>query len=243
MRPLLNIVLGITLSLTMVSATSAAQMVAIYTGVVTSVTDNSGEFAGGDPTNQAFVAKFVYETAHPSRTTNAGVLDLVNGGFGTMFDSPLLAASLTVAGQTFDLTPNFGAANIFNASYHYSVSHRAEQHDIVNLLASDNVLGFGFEGNAPNYSLDDPFQTTSSLADGGIYSSGSLQLWSYDYKLNKVVRDLYVGLRPDTVSINLFSAVPEPSTWAMMIAGFGLVGGSLRRRNTVAVRPRVVGAL
>jgi hypothetical protein len=26
--------------------------------------------------------------------------------------------------------------------------------------------------------------------------------------------------------------VPEPASWAMMIAGFGLVGGSMRRRST-----------
>ncbi|WP_243453872.1 PEPxxWA-CTERM sorting domain-containing protein [Sandaracinobacteroides saxicola] len=29
--------------------------------------------------------------------------------------------------------------------------------------------------------------------------------------------------------------VPEPASWAMMIAGFGLVGGLMRRRRTVAV--------
>ena len=28
------------------------------------------------------------------------------------------------------------------------------------------------------------------------------------------------------------AAVPEPATWAMMIAGFGLVGGAMRRRST-----------
>lgn len=33
------------------------------------------------------------------------------------------------------------------------------------------------------------------------------------------------------------SAVPEPATWAMMIMGFGLVGGSMRaRRSAVRVR-------
>ena len=31
------------------------------------------------------------------------------------------------------------------------------------------------------------------------------------------------------------AAVPEPATWAMMIAGFGLVGGALRRRRVTAV--------
>jgi hypothetical protein len=29
--------------------------------------------------------------------------------------------------------------------------------------------------------------------------------------------------------------VPEPATWAMMIAGFGLVGSAMRRRRTVTV--------
>lgn len=31
--------------------------------------------------------------------------------------------------------------------------------------------------------------------------------------------------------ISLSSAVPEPATWAMMIAGFGLAGAALRRRK------------
>ncbi|GAA0487365.1 hypothetical protein GCM10009096_32800 [Parasphingorhabdus litoris] len=31
-------------------------------------------------------------------------------------------------------------------------------------------------------------------------------------------------------------AVPEPATWAMMIGGFGLVGGALRRRRKMATK-------
>nr|WP_243445723.1 PEPxxWA-CTERM sorting domain-containing protein [Polymorphobacter arshaanensis] len=30
-------------------------------------------------------------------------------------------------------------------------------------------------------------------------------------------------------------AVPEPASWAMMVAGFGLVGGALRRRSLAHV--------
>ncbi|MBI1199428.1 MAG: PEP-CTERM sorting domain-containing protein [Phenylobacterium sp.] len=33
-------------------------------------------------------------------------------------------------------------------------------------------------------------------------------------------------------------AVPEPATWALMIAGFGLAGGALRRRGAIASRAR-----
>lgn len=33
------------------------------------------------------------------------------------------------------------------------------------------------------------------------------------------------------------AAVPEPATWSMMIAGFGMVGGSLRARRKVQAKP------
>ena len=34
------------------------------------------------------------------------------------------------------------------------------------------------------------------------------------------------------VSVSDFAPIPEPATWAMMIAGFGLSGAALRRRRT-----------
>ena len=35
-----------------------------------------------------------------------------------------------------------------------------------------------------------------------------------------------------TYNFELAGAVPEPSTWAMLILGFGVIGGALRRRRT-----------
>ncbi len=43
------------------------------------------------------------------------------------------------------------------------------------------------------------------------------------------------NLPPHTHSFEVKGGVPEPASWAMMLAGFGIVGGALRRR--VAVRP------
>ena len=48
------------------------------------------------------------------------------------------------------------------------------------------------------------------------------------------------GIQNDRLSLDnltfasstVTAAVPEPATWAMMIAGFGLVGGAMRRRST-----------
>jgi hypothetical protein len=37
-----------------------------------------------------------------------------------------------------------------------------------------------------------------------------------------------------TISLAQATAVPEPASWAMMIGGFGIVGGTLRRRRKVA---------
>lgn len=38
------------------------------------------------------------------------------------------------------------------------------------------------------------------------------------------------------------AAVPEPGTWAMMIAGFGLAGSLLRRRRAASMRARLAAA-
>ena len=44
------------------------------------------------------------------------------------------------------------------------------------------------------------------------------------------------GLPPFSLLDNVVvSDVPEPSTWAMLIAGFGLVGVAARRRRTAAL--------
>lgn len=40
------------------------------------------------------------------------------------------------------------------------------------------------------------------------------------------------AIHADFINRSLFGAVPEPATWAMMIIGFGMIGGAARRRRT-----------
>ena len=69
---------------------------------------------------------------------------------------------------------------------------------------------------------------------------GDFFVYSVDFDQNGfwTAGERYVGLDPEvgTVSIN---AVPEPASWAMLVAGFGLIGAALRRRTAAA---RIVSA-
>lgn len=49
---------------------------------------------------------------------------------------------------------------------------------------------------------------------------------------------LMFGIDQLNFTLNQAAAVPEPSSWALMIAGFGLVGGALRRRSAANVTVR-----
>lgn len=41
------------------------------------------------------------------------------------------------------------------------------------------------------------------------------------------------GFKFSNLTVNTVPSIPEPATWAMMIAGFGLTGAAIRRRRTL----------
>lgn len=87
-------------------------------------------------------------------------------------------------------------------------------------------LGAGLDGNAAaNQSL-----ISSTIANLSIANGASFGFRWRD--ANSGGNDQ--GLAVDNLSITagtLAAAVPEPASWAMMIVGFGVVGGALRRRK------------
>lgn len=53
------------------------------------------------------------------------------------------------------------------------------------------------------------------------------------YDMVKLIQNNGGGFELDDVTVGTAGAVPEPASWAMMIAGFGLVGATMRRRRAV----------
>jgi len=62
----------------------------------------------------------------------------------------------------------------------------------------------------------------------GAYSKFTTYIGAGTYSFN--ITGDGVGGIPAGLALRLDSSVPEPASWAMLIAGFGLVGASMRRR-------------
>ena len=56
------------------------------------------------------------------------------------------------------------------------------------------------------------------------------------YRVTLDVTGLAGGAQSLSIDAKLGAGVPEPATWAMMIGGFGLIGGAMRSRRRAAPR-------
>ncbi|MFA7440120.1 MAG: NF038132 family protein [Sphingomonadaceae bacterium] len=81
----------------------------------------------------------------------------------------------------------------------------------------DGITGFALRGIDVANALD-PTNVTAFVTGLNFADAGTVQMTQ----------------TPVTTFVPDANVVPEPATWAMMIAGFGLVGGALRRRRAVA---------
>jgi hypothetical protein len=223
---------AIALLLTLVPTAASADIVTeTFTGTV-SGTDPSGLFGGGNLTGDSFTATFVFNTNLNGASNNVfpGLSDFPGIEYethgGTVYSpsplSPGVSASLLINGQTFSVPSDAISAT-------YAVSTRSEPSFLAHIQVGGivgsifNIELFSRDPNAPLItSLTTPYSYTYVPVGDDTSVTGTFWMGGD-----------FFNLTPQTVSLT--DAVPEPSTWALMLIGFAGLG-------LMAYRPKRTGS-
>lgn len=146
------------------------------------------------------------------------VWTIQNGAFddGTSFGGTFTHDSVTNQVSAFNIVTENGKL----AGYAYSLATAQIHED--DRFGPNNILFLANLGNRYlNLAFADPLS-------GSATSHAILTTSSYECNNCSPSRRVSSG---SVIS----GAVPEPASWAMMISGFGLLGGALRRRNHAVV--------
>lgn len=205
----------------------------------------SGDLSGWEANEKGGSIIFV-ESGTISPATAYDTAGPATGSFYALADGPLGATSLiqkfTIAPVAdailkFDMFINSGAFGQVHAAgldQETGGSFEPNQHVRVDLLsgAADafdtgaGVLASFYTGQFSPVNLTNPYthneiDVTDILASGGTYQLRFGQVNNQDYLLQGI----------DNVSLNV-TPVPEADTYAMLLAGLGLVGYAARRRQS-----------
>jgi hypothetical protein len=223
---LVSIVAGVAM-LGGVSQASAAIMDVTYTGWVTSGTDTLGVFGGGSLVGLSWVATYTFDTTLGYWYSSSNYNEAWGGySKGAGHPSPVLSSMITingvgraVDGSYFgqDLGYNFDYNNerIFSRQNHMAENYNYGHHEYL-----EHSI-YNYIGLLPA-SITTPFTYTVNGSDN---ASGEYYLWK-----GTIPERISAHLATLTVSDHV-AAVPEPSTWAMMLLGFAGVGFAAYRKK------------
>lgn len=118
--------------------------------------------------------------------------------------------------------------------------------DATGIFASQNAVGsFNFGQNAPTvaYTYNAQFVRDITVTTGFNVGGSNLFALLLNDTNNGIYGDVLQTAANGSYSIAAnvsysLAGVPEPSTWALMILGFGAVGGAMRRRQPTAATVR-----
>lgn len=197
---------------------------AVLTGVVGSGVDLAQYYgtANGVLTGYEFAAIFRYDTATGFRTRVPGYYDHLAGGMLYAAPTPVIESSLKINGITMDVPASYwgivyATPNdiIFNADNQFYDG------------ANANFTIFGFNANT----VSSPPSIDHEMLVTGTNMYGQIRRYDYSNVMHRYVQYVDASLVVDRLEVR---AVPEPASWALIIAGFGMVGAALRHRRLPA---------
>lgn len=221
---------GAAITLGMAAPANAAAIVGLYdTGV-----DNAGKVLTPGAAEQHYVitassngALLLPNVPTVATSTSWSANDAV-GSSGSSWISPFTNASGVAtkstsypSSETYDYVLTFSLGTLSAASA--MITGQVQSDNFVTILLNGVALATQPQDPVPAPGSVSYFRSFSAFgADSGFVNGvNQLTFRVTDY-------GVISGLR---VSDLVGSAVPEPATWAMLIVGFGLVAGQIRRRR------------
>jgi hypothetical protein len=216
---------------------SAAVVTYTYSGVIDFGADDFGLFgdAGASLTGASFTAVFYRDDALalPENIFQGETNSSVNGE-GAF--SPV-SAKLTIAGVALDIGGVFGEQTQFDDGAYESFGHSAGGFGS-SIDFHGNTLGT-FAPTAGDVLAGPDYHTLTSLTLAGL---GAFDLYGTFNFVDPQAKGLrtFANFNPTSLVVSPIpgggpAPAPEPSTWALMILGFGGVGATLRRRRVAAL--------
>jgi hypothetical protein len=144
---------------------------------------------------------------------------LVLAGTSTGVPSPITSATLTIGSGTLDFAALNGDVDIFDG--------RDLQGSNLISLVEVRLDGSGGQFNLGGFQINPPLvgDVMTLSFPPGREATGNAEFAN---------ADSFAFQLSSASSNQITAAIPEPTTWALLIAGFGGVGGMLRRRRTLA---------
>lgn len=179
--------------------------------------------------------------ARVTNATNATLFSFTGGSYSLVYDylkfsTPSFDADSQVVGNTLDfgrIAAGSGPVTLGFSLYNLAADEGADYTagaDLLSIVRSTNASVF----------------TTNAVIFSNLVGGGSVTTYFIEY--NPIVQGVYndsftfnfkdhapggIGLRETSLELTVLGAtVPEPQSWAMLFAGFAMVGFAARRRRT-----------
>lgn len=232
---------AVALALGLAASAKAGLVTVTYQGVVTSGHDMTGEFGapGGNLAEDSFTVVYTLDDSVPvsgnsDRNDPPSYSDLLG-------EPGFMSETVTINGITKKIPVS---SDIFSETHLSTLDSGSPNYSATDAMILDNTettLGSGAhahlidvdsEISSPinafiaNSDYHTPFTYMMQAGDAasGVYSD-----WELDDQTVDI--DTYASLAPTSVTV---ADIPEPTTWALLILGVGMIGFAARRRNAGA---------